>query len=225
MRAFGLRNPICVVPNGIDLPDSAPLAGRQRQGRTLLFLGRLDAKKGVLELVRAWLLVRAEAERLGWTLRIVGWGDPVYVASVQRLIAEKELGRTVTLEGPAFGEAKASAFLEADAFILPSRSEGLPIAVLEAWSYALPVLMTPACNLQEAIRSGCAIEIDTEPKRMAESLFQLFALSDKDRHSIGIAGHKLAKLHFDWRSIGMRLSQVYGWVTHGGPVPDCVMAD
>jgi poly(glycerol-phosphate) alpha-glucosyltransferase len=225
MRAFGLRNPICVVPNGVDLPDQASLVREPRQGHVLLFLGRLDAKKGVLELVHAWALVRAEAERLGWTLRIVGWGDPAYVASVQRLIAEKDLIRTVILEGPAFGQAKASAFLGADAFVLPSRSEGLPMAVLEAWSYTLPVLMTPACNLQEGIRSGGAIEVEPEPQALADSLAELFRLPANDRQSIGRIGRKVAERHFDWQSIGVAMGQVYDWLLHGRTMPECVMLD
>ena len=50
--------------------------------------------------------------------------------------------------GPVFGADKEAAFRCADAFILPSHSEGLPIAVLEAWSYGLPVFMTRAQGRQ-----------------------------------------------------------------------------
>ena len=57
---------------------------------------------------------------------------------------------------------------EVDAFILPSFSEGLPMSVLEAWAYQLPVVMTDFCNLPEGFEAGAAIRIEPD----AESVFQ-----------------------------------------------------
>ena len=66
---------------------------------------------------------------------------------------------SVVFTGPAFGEAKDALLRSADAFILPSLSEGLPMSVLEAWAYGLPVLMTDKCNLPEGFAAGAAVRI------------------------------------------------------------------
>ena len=61
--------------------------------------------------------------------------------------------------GPQFGTAKAAAYRRADAFVLPSLSEGLPMAILEAWAHEKPVLMTDACNLPEGFAARAAIRL------------------------------------------------------------------
>lgn len=221
-RAFGLRNPIAVVPNGVDLPEEVQGRAPERP-RTLLFLSRIDAKKGVHELVRGWHLSRAGAR--GWCLRIVGWGDARYGEATRRLVQELGLHHSVELAGPAFGEAKDRAFREADAFILPSYSEGLPMAVLEAWAYALPVLKTRGCNLPEGFERGAALEIGTEPERIAEGIRTLVAMSDRERQAMGRAGRVLVEERFTWPAVAHRMIEVYEWVLGGGAPPPCVVTD
>ena len=198
IRTFGLTNPIAIVPVGVDLPDLVE-RGSTGAGPTLLFLSRIDRKKGVHELIQAWAL--SDAASAGWRLRIVGWGDPEYVAATAKLVDGLDVGRSVELAGPAFGAAKAEAFRNADAFILPSYSEGLPVAVLEAWSYALPVLMTSACNVPEGFVAGAAYEITTEPAAIAEGIRTLIALPEGARRAMGMAGRRLVAARFTWPGV------------------------
>ena len=95
-------------------------------------------------------------------LVIAGWNQGSQEAMLRRLIATLGAADTVCLAGPQFGDDKAASFARADAFVLPSLSEGLPVAVLEAWSYGLPVLMTEACNLPEGFAAGAALRIGTD---------------------------------------------------------------
>lgn len=222
VRAFGLTNPVAIVPYGVGLPPP-PFDERGRYPRTLLFLSRIDPKKGVHELVRGWQL--SGAARQGWRLRIVGWGDERYVDTTRRLVAELGLAPSVELAGPAFAEAKDRAFREADAFVLPSYSEGLPVAVLEAWSYALPVLVTRACNLPEGFACGAALEIGTEPASIAEGIRTLVAMSDSERETMGYAGRALVEAHFTWPEVARQMIDVYHWVLGGGAPPPHVVTD
>ena len=76
-------------------------------------------------------------------------GSLNHTAELKTLIDSKNLSDCITLVGAAFGDEKERLLTEASAFILPSFSEGLPMSVLEAWAYALPVVITPHCNLPE----------------------------------------------------------------------------
>jgi glycosyltransferase involved in cell wall biosynthesis len=229
IRAYGLSNPICVVPNGIDLPDATGRAppgwagdvGKDR--KIMLFLGRLHPKKGLANLLAAWQDVQPTAGAQGWILVIAGWDQDRHEQQLKRMPAAQELGATLRFVGPQFGDAKAASFAGADAFVLPSLSEGLPLAVLEAWSYGLPVLMTEACNLPEGFAAGAALPLGTDRAGIAAGLRRLFALSDAERRDIGARGRALVRERFTWGSVGGQMTAVYDWVLGGGPPPSCVM--
>src|SRR5215831_16492403 len=91
IRSYGLRNPICVIPNGIDLPDlSESNAKTQSENRkTLLYLGRLHPKKNLANLVRAWNEISnsqpGDSER--WGLAIAGWDQGGYESELKRTAA------------------------------------------------------------------------------------------------------------------------------------------
>jgi poly(glycerol-phosphate) alpha-glucosyltransferase len=228
IRAFGLRNPVAVVPNGVDLPDltapapPAPWTPAVEPGRrVLLFLGRLHPKKNLPALLRAWAAL-PDAVRGEWTLVIAGWDQGGHEAELRRLTGELGIAGGVHFAGPLFGADKAAALRNAGAFVLPSLSEGLPMAVLEAWSYGLPVLMTAACNLAEGFAAGGAAEIPADGPGLVAGLRAFLDRSDRERTDMGAAGRRLAAERFSWRSIAGRMRAVYDWVLGGGPPPDCV---
>ncbi len=150
IRAYGLRNPVCIIPNGVDLPDLVASSTLQienlalqtfAQGRkVLLYLGRLHPKKNVANLVRAWkqTLNSHPLTPENWVLVIAGWDQGGYERELKKL--SSELPASVSFLGPLFGQEKEAAYRVCDAFILPSLSEGLPMTVLEAWAHAKPVL-------------------------------------------------------------------------------------
>jgi glycosyltransferase involved in cell wall biosynthesis len=227
MRAFGLTNPIAVIPNGADLPArlmrAAPGWMSADRRRTLLFLGRIHPKKGIRELLLAWarLKLRAPAVAASWRLALAGWDDGGHMAELQRLATELDLQGDVIFPGPLFGDAKAGALANAGAFVLPSFSEGLPMAVLEAWAYGRPVLMTEACNLPEGFTAEAAVRISTEPEALARELEM--ALNGPDLMGMGARGRALVRERFTWGAIAQAHAEVYGWMRDGGPAPPCVV--
>lgn len=232
IRAYGLRNPIAVIPNGVDLSleTGSGIVRPQWMGddsrRTLLFLGRLHPKKGIRELLTAWSRIAKESPAIArsWRLAIVGWDDAGLAGSLRSLAGELRLGEdSVTFPGALFGDEKAAALSNADAFILPSYSEGFPIAVLEAWAYALPVFMTRGCNIPAGFDAGAAIEIKTDPPELASVLAK--SLSRPDLGEVGRRGREFVQSQFSWPVIVAELRTVYDWLTRGGHPPTCVRLD
>ncbi|CAN5889235.1 glycosyltransferase [soil metagenome] len=224
-RAHGLTNPIAVVPNGVEIDPAASPATRPGGAPVLLFLGRLDAKKGVEELLQAWALVQARPVGAGWKLQVTGWGNAADVSHLMGLANELSLGPIVSFTGPLYGVEKAAAFRNAAGFILPSFSEGLPMTVLEAWSSGLPVLMTAECNLAEGFTAGAALRIAPEPRAMARTLVEFLAMSDRERRAMGAAGRRLVENRFTWARVATDMHAVYKWVLGSGPRPSCVSVD
>ena len=235
-RAFGLAAPILVIPNGVSLdaprPDLPPPweedpAGGANGRRVLLFLGRIHPKKGLDLLIDAWAdLLKDEPAARDWHVAILGWDDGGHAAALKARAAALNLcgPDAIGFYGPAFGARKAAALAGASGFVLPSRSEGMPVAVLEAWAYALPTLLTDACHLPAGVARGGALRIEPTTESVREGLAALIAESDAARAARGAAARALVEAEFAWPVIARRFAALYDWLA-GGPEPAGVRRD
>ena len=96
------------------------------------------------------------------------------------------------------------------------------MTVLEAWACEIPVLMTEACNLPEGFAADAALQIDTDPDRLAQSMLTFMQMSEADRGAMARRGKELAATHFSWERVARELYAVYQWVTGQGERPSCV---
>jgi poly(glycerol-phosphate) alpha-glucosyltransferase len=233
LRRHGLRIPICIIPNGIDLPAGqssevsslvSDLASVARGRNLLLYLGRLHPKKNLLNLIRAWKEALNSHPSIlnSWMLAIAGWDQGGHEAQLRQLTTDLRLLTSVIFLGPRFGADRDACYRACDAFVLPSLSEGLPMTVLEAWAYAKPVLMTSECNLPEGFVAGAALQTGTTSKQIAARLKQLVEMSDDDRKAMGARGRDLVAETFSWPRIGEQMRWVYEWVLGGGTAPETI---
>ena len=223
IRGYGLRNPVCIIPNGVDIPPG-PTGPRRDGRRVLLYLGRLHPKKGLPTLLKAWAKVKPSL-RQDWELVIAGWNQAGHRQRLAQIISDCGIGDSVRLTGPRFGAAKDACFREAAAVILPSLSEGLPMVLLEAWSYALPVIMTPQCNLPEGFDACAGERIEPHEESIRAGLERFFQRSDRERWEMGKNGLALVKQRYSWRRVADRMQSVYAWATGDGAAPSCVVMD
>ncbi len=227
IRNFGIKKPIAIIPNGIDLMDEYKLnnlitnkRSRNNKKKKLLYLGRLHHKKGIYELIQAWC--KSSAIQNDWELIIAGWNQGEYGNKLKSYIEQNKLINSVFLVGPVFNEEKEDLFLKSDAFILPSYSEGFPISVLEAWSYKLPVLMTKECNIPQAFINNSAIEIKNDIDELINSLLSLNQISQNKLVEIGTNGYLFAKSDFNWEDIAKKMKTLYGWLLKKNEKPEFI---
>lgn len=212
VRAYGVTGRVEVVPNGVTCPQEiGPLPSANP--RTMLFMARIHPKKGLAELIAAWATLPPEV-RQGWHLLIAGWDEIGILDALRQQAEAAGLGNGISFPGGLHGADKDAALRGASAFILPSYSEGLPMAVLEAWAYGLPVFMTQACNLPEGFAAGAAVEISTDPMQMAQVLSRVLA-DDAALVTAGTAGRQLAQEQFGWDTIAARMLAHYHRVLEG----------
>lgn len=231
IRAFGLKDVrLCRIPNGIDVPADAsagpaPWGGEVEPGKkVLLFLSRIHPKKGIANLLMAWSKLQADDPPASdWELVVAGWDTTGHEAELRRLARELRLERSVKFVGPLFDEAKDRALRNAAAFVLPSFSEGLPMTVLEAWAYSLPVVITPHCNLPEGLTARAAIQVDPEARSIESGLRELVHMADAERIAMGTRGKDLVCQKYRWDAIARQMHAVNAWVLGGGVPPECVL--
>lgn len=226
IRNYGLKNPICIIPNGIDLPSltsEIQKGNRASVGlkKRLLFLGRIHPKKGLVDLIKAFAGVGKEI-LADWELVIAGW-DQNHQSEIVALASDLGIDGKVSFPGPQFGAEKENLLRNCDAFVLTSKSEGLPMSVLEAWSYGLPALITTTSNLPQGKKYGAAIECEPNSVSVYEGLQRLFELSDFERSDMGRKGRSLVEQHFSWSIVSNQMLEVYGWLSGKGSVPSTVL--
>jgi poly(glycerol-phosphate) alpha-glucosyltransferase len=228
-RKYGLRNPIAIIPNGVELETSGSdrdpeqfqrehpdLKGR----RLLLFLSRVHPKKGLPDLLRAWAKVGAGDRH--WSLLVVGPNELDHETELRQLAAELAITRHIHFMGPAYGAEKRKFLHAADGLVLPSHSEGFSMAVLEAAAAGLPVLFTKECNFPELAAAGAAIEVSAGPTGIPQGLEQFLNLTDAQRHLMGSRGRELVEQSYTWPAVAGEMARVYEWLATKSPKPDCV---
>ncbi len=231
IRDYGLRQPVAVVPNGVDdewISGSGSGADfRVRHGipadvRILLYLGRITPIKGLPLLLEA--LAGAGSALADWTLVIGGADEFGFESIVRAAIARYGLERRVRFAGPLYGDDKRNAFAAADLFVLPSLSEGCPIAVLEALGAGVPVICTEAAKLSSLESAGCGWCTKISAAGLREALIQAVSLPGSLLAAMGERGRRLVGARYRWAVVAQMLLSVYSWLL-GGNKPDFVLID
>jgi poly(glycerol-phosphate) alpha-glucosyltransferase len=184
------------------------------QKKTLLFIGRVHPKKGLELLIEALFKLKEKNSGFlkNWNIQIIGWDQENHLNDLRSKCSVYNLQKNITFIGPLFGEEKELKLKSADAFILPSYSEGLPMSILEAWSYKLPVLMTNECNLPEGFATGSAIELKLDSEQIAIELEKMNNLNEIQLREIGVNGFELVKQEFTWDKIALDMENTYNWL-------------
>lgn len=223
IRKFGLKNPVAIIPNGITLPQN-PQYERNHEKKILLFVGRIHPKKGIKEMILGLAMVKKQNPALlsSWEIQIAGWDQNGHINELKQIVESHNLQNEVKFVGPLYGKAKDKALCRANAFILPSFSEGLPMSVLEAWAYELPVVMTDFCNIPEGFEHNCAIKIDTTPSDICEKLIILFQMPEMELSEMGKRGLKLVSKNFTWEVVAKQTFELYKYLLGENPKPSFI---
>jgi len=202
------RSRTVVIENAVPIPDGIP----DRQGRLpvrFLMLARMDAWKGVDDLLEAAAHLSASGRRFLLTLA----GPPGSTGDADTLsarIADRDLTGVVQYVGEVRGDAKRALLEDADVYVQPSRHEGMPISVLEAMSWGLPIVATRVGALPEVITAGehGLLVPPAAPADLAAAMSQM--IDDAAlRHGAGAAARVLARSRFSLTRFAEDLRRCY----------------
>jgi len=143
------RARIEVIPNYVNIPPARPSVPSNSTHCTFFFSGQICPRKGIFDLLPALKLVRSVNPTV--YLRVAGDGE---LQRAINLTHELDLGIAVTFLGWLPSGRVSQELSNADAFVLPSYNEGLPMSLLEAMAAGLPVLSTPVGGIPEVLEQG-----------------------------------------------------------------------
>ena len=228
LRALAPGAPICFIPNGVDLSFAENLPSRsvleaerpELRGKfVLLFFARLHVKKGLNLLAES--LARIAADRPDVHLLLAGNDGGAWTPFRDRM-EQLGLGDRLSYLGHVTGEHARQVWAAADAFVLPSYSEGFSMAVLEALACRAPALITTACHFPEVAEAGGAIVVTPDADAVTQGLRDLLERSPAQRALLGSNGRRLVEAHYTWDRQAERLAAVYRWLREGGAPPEVV---
>ncbi len=206
---------IHVIPNGITWSDFCSLmpAGDFYQiyphlahRRIILFLGRIDPKKGLDLLASAFALVHQQF--LDTHLVIAGPDSIGFLPTARQYFAETHCLQAVTFTGMLTGHLKYAALAASEVYVAPSYSEGFSMSVLEGMASGLPCVMTVGCNFPEAAEHGVAHVVDTNSDAVATAL--IACLSDpKGAKEMGDRARQFIQARYTWDTIATQLISTY----------------
>ncbi len=220
LREIGLRQPIAVIPNGVDFPDTLPRRQSRGGKKRMLFLSRIHPKKGLVHLVNAWQKAGLSGD---WELLLVGPDEGGHRGEVEAEIARCDVGSSVHVLDQVSDTEKWQQLVDADLFVLPSFSENFGIVVAEALSAGIPVITTTGTPWQclTTKRLGWCVEPTVD--ELAVAIIDACRLPDQQRREMGQRGAEWAGEQFQWTHVGQQMLEFYQWLLGGGDRPECVL--
>ncbi|WP_430812590.1 MULTISPECIES: glycosyltransferase family 4 protein [unclassified Carboxylicivirga] len=192
---------IAVVNNIVPKPNIIEKQPTNNEFVKFLFLGRIGDRKGVFDLIES---IAKHRDYLNGNFKLFIGGDGE-IQRLQREIKEREISDLVEYVGWVDGRKKEHLLNNSDVYILPSYNEGLPISILEAMSYGLPIISTTVGGIPEVIKgNGFVIEPGNQ-----EMLFRCIKqMIEVDRHEYSYCSKGLIRSFYPENVIS-QLSKIY----------------
>ena len=225
IRGARLRQPVCVVPNGIanDPCDDGIRETKLDRAPYMLYLGRLHPKKGLTEMIVAWKLLQQSCSvSREWKLVIAGFGTHAYQNHLRNLASTLGLTRSIEFIGVLDGKGKLNCLAGAECLVLPSLSEGQPMAVLEAWNEGRPVILTPQCNFDASELDSTSVLTNPNPCDIRAALESFITLPEGRRKDMGFCAKRMVRDKYNWSNVAIKLEAVYHWALGDSARPDFV---
>jgi glycosyltransferase involved in cell wall biosynthesis len=215
---------VLVIPNGIDLQEvQSVISNEEIEGglpqinvsdkRLFLYLGRLWRDKGLDILPSAWKL--AFSGRNDAILLIVGPDYNNYKKELERQLFNMNLMSSVKILPPVQGLSKITLLQSASAFILPSKSEGFSMSLLEAAGSGTPCIFSYECNFPELASSGGGFEIPRTVNDLAQALLQVMEMSPDELQEIGLSAKKIVTEQYSLSIVRKNLFDCYNSAIKG----------
>lgn len=193
-----------VIPNGVEMPQAIhPLLDPKRLH--LLYLGRLDQKKGIENLLSACHRLKTEATQ-DFKLTIAGEGSDSYTRSLRKMAGDHGLNSHVEFVGHVDNDQKRMLFEQTDLTVVPSFTENFGIVVAESLAFGIPVVASTGTPWERMEEVGCGLWVNNDPATLAQTLARAFNMN---LHEMGHRGRIWMEREFSWSAVARRMNELY----------------
>lgn len=221
IRAFGLTQPIAVIPNAIDVKAINKIEVYLTPKKIKFgFLGRLAPIKNIEILIEAWAIAKDATRKA--ELVIIGDGDEKYIRELKALIKKKNI-KNISFAGFLSGSNQEDIMQQLSYLVLPSKSENFGMVVAEALARKIPVIASKGTPWEELNTYKCGWWVDNDLNSMASALETALTLDESERLRMGEAGRVLVEQKYSIEAVSDMMFDFYSWVLSPlGKVPSFV---
>lgn len=181
---------VFAVPNVVPTVVKANIA-RNDGNVNLLYLGFIYQAKGIFDLAE---VINLSKERYRGKVKLYVGGSGVEEERLADFIKSNNLGDLIEMCGWVSGEDKNQLLSQCDAYILPSYIEGLPVSIIEAMTYGLPIISTKVGGIPEIVKDGKnGILFNSGDKQALSNSIDLLVNDNKHRKLMGMESLKMSK--------------------------------
>ena len=215
IKPLNLQSPLVISPNVIHRQDFEALPTGQsfyeqfpetKDKKVILFLGRIDPKKGLDLLATAF--GRAKKQFPNIHLVVAGPDNIGFLPTVKQYFTDNQCLDSVTFTGILTGQIKYSALVAADYYVAPSYSEGFSMSVLEGMAAGLPCIITTGCNFPEAAKANAAHVVPIDATAITNALLDYLDNPEK-ASAMGKRARQFISQNYTWDQIAKNLYKVY----------------
>jgi glycosyltransferase involved in cell wall biosynthesis len=208
------REKIAMRRNGAEGPVEFPARGvfRTKQGispqaKLILFLGRLSEKKSPDLLLQAFAALPAKMEGSDLYLAIVGPDENGMRARLEQIAGQLSVEQRVRFCGPLYGEAKWTAYRDADVFVLPSQNENFGNSAGEAVVAGTPVVVTQQCGIAPLLADVAGLAVAHDATALSQALVRV--LSDHELYARLAKGCGATESKLGWEEPIRQMEHLY----------------
>ena len=204
-------NRIHVVPLAVDDknlfydPDISTLKSMGIEGEFILYLGALDPRKGIIDIITAFAQIKSRYADL--KLVLAGGTEKIFEEQLQKALSESEYRNDIILTGYVSEKQKRVLLSYAEICLFPSEYEGFGIPVLEAMKCKTPVITTKVSSLPEVGGDAVVYITPNQPEELSEAVCDLLGDTEK-RVLLSKMGLKQCE-NFSWDKTAAMTEEVY----------------
>lgn len=224
IRRLGYRQPVCILPNGIDLPSDEwvkEMKANMPTRRRMYFLSRLHPKKNVEMLIRAW--AKLEGLFHDWDLIIVGPNINNPYADQMKVLAHGLDCQRVSFVGELKGAAKREFMAMSECIVLPTHSENFGMVIAESLSCGTPAICSHGAPWEGLNVERCGWWVPTTAEDFEAAMSAAMSKPREELMEMGRRGREWMQRDFSWDEIGAKMKAAYEWLVNGGNRPDYVI--
>ena len=226
---FNLGVPVAIIPNGIKMPKQEEfiknyninsLGLKNDERRIMLFTGRIHPKKGLLNLLKAW--VNSSNYLKDWRLVIVGFPEGDHLKELINFSNKNNLNNSVDFLGPLIGDDLVNIYRNSDVFVLPTFSENFGLVVAEALSYGLPTITTQGTPWSILEKENAGWWCKPTSVEISKILERVSNMNNIEYLKMSNNAIRISK-KFNWNDISLSFLDLYQWVLGFKKKPDFVI--